>query len=257
MRILLTNDDGYYSDGIQTLAQLARQAGHDVWLVAPDREQSACSHKLTLHEPLRMERMGHQAYAVNGTPTDCIYLARFHLMSAPPDLLISGINRGPNMGDDLTYSGTVAGAMEGAVVGIPSLSVSLASYTVERWDTAARASLMIGRLLRETPLPSRTFLNVNVPAGLAPEDIRLRVTRLGRRDYKQSVFERHDPRGKPYYWIGGDALGGEGNAPDTDIWAVENGYVSVTPITLDMTDTASLSVLAPFERLDLSRLENT
>jgi 5'-nucleotidase len=255
VRILITNDDGYFADGIQALAKAARAAGHDVWVVAPDREQSACSHKLTLHEPLRMTQISTQGYTVTGTPTDAIYLALFHIMPQRPDLLISGINRGPNLGDDLTYSGTVAGAMEGAVVGLPSISISVAGFSDLRWDTASAVALELGEHIVRHPMPARIFLNVNVPPALAPEDARLRVTRLGRRDYKQTVVMRADPRGRDYFWIGGDAMAETENHSDSDVWAIEHDFVSVTPVTLDMTHDAGLAILKPIESIGFSKTE--
>ncbi len=242
MIVLCTNDDGYLAEGIKTLS-LAFGQHHQVWTVAPDREQSACSHKLTLNRPLRLFQHADKNYSIDGTPTDCIYMAVHHLMPKAPDLIISGINRGPNMGDDVTYSGTIAAAMEGAVLGIPSIAVSAAGYENIHYDTAAQAALYLSSLVEKHGLPKSTLININTPADLPVDKIVYKLTRLGKRNYKQSVIERKDPRGKKYFWIGGNALGYE-DIEGSDINAVESGFVSVSPLSIDLTNTTHLDSMA-------------
>jgi len=200
LRILVTNDDGYRSTGIQALASALGELG-EVTTVAPTTEASAIGHALTLRRPLRLEAIGDRMFAVDGTPTDCVNVAVTHVFHGLPDLVVSGINKGWNLGDDVTYSGTVAGALEGALLGIPSIGVSLRQTRGEYDFThAARAAaVMAGAMLRQ-PLPGRTFLNINVPKG---EPKGYRVTVQAKRNHVTSVSERHDPTGHPYYWIEG------------------------------------------------------
>lgn len=241
MRILITNDDGHRAEGLIALAE-AFGNEHEVWIVAPDREQSACSHKLTLTRPLRLFSHGLRNYSIDGTPTDCVYMAVHHLMPEKPDLLLSGINCGPNMGDDVTYSGTVAAAMEGTVLEIPSIAVSSAGFTDLRYDGACEVVRHLAERVTTEGLPPGTLLNVNVPPQQTPEKIRMQTTRLGRRNYSQSIIRRNDPRDKPYFWIGGDANGSV-KAEGSDITAIEDGSVSVTPLNLDMTDFRALETM--------------
>ena len=237
--ILITNDDGYRSPGIVALRrELSRIA--DAVVVAPDHNWSAAGHTKTMHKPLRAWEGklpdGSPAYITTGAPSDCVALALLGIVPQKPDLVVSGINLGENLGADVTYSGTVAGAMEGAVNGIPAISVSLGTFEPDAdFDAAARIAAGIAANVLEFGLPEGTFLNVNVPY-LPLEEIKgVQVTRLGRRIYRDKLVRRDDPRGQPYYWIGGDRPSG---VPEdgTDIGALENGYVSITPLRMDMTD---------------------
>lgn len=234
-RILITNDDGVYSEGLRLLARALAPLG-EVTVVAPDREQSATGHSLTLGRPLRLQRIEENWYAVDGTPTDCVNLAVLWLLKErKPDLVVSGINFGLNLGDDVTYSGTVSATFEGTLLGIPSVAFSqeiAEGYSFER--AAAFAGRFIGELLAEALRPD-LLLNVNLPAG---ELQGLSFTRLGRRVYQQVVVEKEDPRGRKYYWIAGTPLWQED--PGTDHAAVQERLVSVTPLHLDLTDYRSL-----------------
>jgi 5'-nucleotidase len=230
-RILITNDDGVFSEGIKLLAAALSEIA-DVSVVAPDREQSATGHSLTLHRPLRMQQLEENLFSVDGTPTDCVNLGVLWLMvDSPPDLVVSGINLGSNLGDDVTYSGTVSATFEGALLGIPSIAFSqevAESFSFERAAIFARR--FVEELLKEE-LPSDLLLNVNIPA----TEIRgVQLTRLGRRRYKQSVVEKKDPRGRRYFWIAGTPEWQEEDG--TDQTALLAGLVSVTPLHLDLTD---------------------
>lgn len=236
MRILLSNDDGVTAAGLAALREALEPLG-EVTVVAPDREQSGASRSLTLERPLRVRRMNGNVFSVDGTPTDCVLLAVRGIpgvVRVEPDLIVSGINHGPNLGDDVTYSGTVAAAAEGCLMGIPSMAVSLASWEARDFSAASRVVRSFVSRLAVRPLPPGTLLNVNVP-GLPFEELRgVRTTRLGRRIYPDVIVAQQDPRGKPCYWIGGDKPSwrpGEG----TDFEAVEAGFVSVTPLHLDLT----------------------
>lgn len=232
-RILLTNDDGVYSEGIKLLASALAELA-DVIVVAPDREQSATGHSLTLHRPLRMRRMEDNWYAVDGTPTDCVNLAVLSLLEDdPPDLVASGINFGLNLGDDVTYSGTVSATFESSLLGIPSIAFSQEVGEHFSFEPAARfaRSLVKTLLERRDHLPSDLLLNVNFPSG---EFQGIAFTKLGRRTYRQSVVEKTDPRGRKYYWIAGTPEWQEGEG--TDYEAVSQGKISVTPLHLDLTD---------------------
>lgn len=242
--ILVTNDDGVRSDGIHALAAALRPLG-EVVIVAPHVEASAIGHALTLRRPLRMEQVGDGVFEVDGTPTDCVNIAVTKIFGSMPDLVVSGINKGFNLGDDITYSGTVAGAMEGALLGIQSVAVSLAR-TLETYDfgpAAAAAATVAKRLLR-APLSGRTFLNLNVPKG-TPKGFRITVQ--AKRNHVTTVDERIDPRGRPYYWVEEGENDWEPH-DRSDYQAVKDGYVSVTPLQPDLTDYTALSVL---ERLAL------
>ncbi|MBI2370978.1 MAG: 5'/3'-nucleotidase SurE [Deltaproteobacteria bacterium] len=242
VRILVTNDDGVHSEGLHALVKALHSVG-EVAIVAPDRERSAVAHSLTLHHPLRVEQIGPQTYSVNGTPTDCVNLALNGLLRhRGPHLVVSGINKGGNLGDDVTYSGTVMAAMEGAMLGLPALAVSLATKVDFLFEPAARfAARLAAHVLREG-LPAGTMLNVNVP-NLPEEALRpARITRLGRRIYSNGVVEKVDPRGRTYYWLGGADVGyqpGEG----TDVEAVAAGHVSITPLHFDLTHYSALDLL--------------
>ena len=238
MDILVTNDDGIHAAGLLALADAVRPLG-EVTIIAPDREQSATSHSLTLHRPLRINRIRDGYLAVDGTPTDCVLLGVHGFLKRNPGLVISGINHGPNMGEDVSYSGTVSAALEGTFLGIPSIAVSLTEWTPRDFEPAKRIVHRLVRSLMDRGLPPRLCLNINIPA-LPAADIRgVRVTRLGRRVYHDVVVEKRDPRGKLYYWIGGEDVTWEED--ETSDWsAVRAGYVSLTPLTLELTDYRSM-----------------
>ena len=248
--MLLTNDDGFSAPGLdalrRALAPLARLA-----VFAPDHNWSAAGHTKTMHKPLRVSRValpdGSSAYTTTGTPSDCVALALLGILPERPGLVVSGINQGPNLGHDVTYSGTVAGAMEAVIFGLPAVAVSLDSYENQDFSMAAQvAARVVGRVL-ERGLPDGVLLNVNVPClppGAPPPAVA--VTRMGRRVYHDVLVERHDPRGRPYYWIGGDPPAGHLDE-GTDIWAVANGYVSITPMRLDLTAHELLTELQAWE----------
>jgi len=239
--ILVTNDDGIHSPGLLTLADQMRRCG-EVVVVAPDRERSAVGHSLTLHSPLRADLLRPGWFAVDGTPTDCVNLGIHGLLDRRPDLVVSGINRGGNLGDDITYSGTVSAAMEATLMGVPAFAVSLAAdrFLAEDFAEAARFAALLAGVILEKGLPPDTFLNVNVPPGFPPK---VELTRQGKRRFNDAVIEKLDPRGRKYYWIGGGELGFE-NDPGTDFHAVHAGFISVTPLHLDLTNYRSFSALA-------------
>ena len=231
IRILVTNDDGYRSDGIHALARALREVG-DVTTVAPMTEASAIGHALTLRHPLRLEAIGDRVFAVDGTPTDCVNVAVTQVFKGMPDLVVSGINKGWNLGDDITYSGTVAGALEAALLGIPAMAVSLRQTRGDYDFTfAARAAAVVADAVLQRPLPGRTFLNLNVPKG-QPKGYR--VTVQAKRNHVTSVAERHDPKGRPYYWIEEGENDWEPH-DRSDYQAVRDGYISVTPLHPDLT----------------------
>ncbi|MDH3207298.1 MAG: 5'/3'-nucleotidase SurE [Gemmatimonadota bacterium] len=235
MKILCTNDDGYQATGIQVLASAASSLG-TVTTVAPDREQSATSHSLTLHHPLRARRAPDGTWIVDGTPTDCVLLAVGELLPERPDVCVSGVNHGPNMGEDVLYSGTVAAAMEATVMGIPAVAISYSGQVHEElagWEDVVRG--ILEAILGRNDLPSDTLFNVNLPA-VSPPDVKgIRVTSLGQRRFADSITRANDPSGREYFWIGGGEVRWRG-AEDSDFQAVEDGYVSVTPLHLDLTN---------------------
>jgi 5'-nucleotidase len=229
-RILVTNDDGIFSEGIKLLASALSELA-EVWVVAPDREQSAMGHALTLSRPLRMQRMDERRYAVDGTPTDCVNLGVLYLLKdTPPDLVCSGINFGLNLGDDVTYSGTVSATFEGTLLGIPSVAFSQEVAEGFSFEPAASFAGRMIKMLLGQELPKDLLLNVNVPAG---EISGISFTKLGRRTYQQSIIENIDPRGRKYYWIAGTPQWHA--ATGTDYEAVSTGRISVTPLHLDLT----------------------
>jgi 5'-nucleotidase len=243
--ILVTNDDGIAAPGLMALAQALRALG-DVAVVAPEHNWSAAGHSKTMHKPLRVTPTrladGSEALTASGSPSDCVALALLGILDRRPDLVISGINQGANLGHDLTYSGTVSAAMEGVISGLSAMAVSLDSYEHQDFSGAAHyAALLAGRLLAARP-PRPLLLNVNVPPLPLEELAGVQVTRLGTRLYRDALVERKDPRGRSYYWIGGDPPAGEPEQ-GTDIGALASGYVSVTPILLDLTDHAQLDLL--------------
>ena len=241
MHILLSNDDGYFSTGLAALADAMASLG-TVTVVAPDAEKSGASNSLTLDRPLMVRRAPNGFYHVNGTPTDCVHMAVTGLLDLTPDVIVSGINHGANMGDDTIYSGTVAAATEGYLLGIPSVAVSLVSDGQGHFDTAARVAAALVRQVQRKPLPQATLLNVNVP-DLPYSEIRgMKITRLGRRHKAEPVIKSVNPRGEPVYWVG--AAGPAADAGEgTDFDAVAQGWVSVTPLQVDLTHFQQLEPL--------------
>ncbi len=243
MKALISNDDGVHSEGLAALARAAREAGFETYVVAPDREQSASSHALTMHRPLRVRQTDARTWVVDGTPTDCVNIALCSILKGdPPDFVFSGINSGPNLGDDVTYSGTVACAFEGTLLGVKSIAFSLdyvrdAAGAVD-WSHACEAARTLIAWAKDHPPEAETLWNVNIPSG-APKGFR--ATRMGRRRYGENIVEKIDPRGKPYYWIGGTFV--DTKAEGTDLLAVAEGWVSVTPLHMDMTDYRALAGL--------------
>jgi len=232
--ILASNDDGIHAEGLRTLVAALKPLG-EVTVIAPDREQSATSHSLTLHRPLRVRSTADGILSVDGTPTDCVLLGVHGFLKRPPALVVSGINHGPNMGNDVLYSGTVAAASEGAFLGIPSIAFSLASWDSREYSAAGRVAHDLVKRLLDRGIPRGMCLNVNIPP-LPFEKIRgTKVARLGKRVFRDVIVEKKDPRGKTYYWIGGENPTWE---PDeaSDFHAVSEGYVSVTPLTFELTD---------------------
>jgi 5'-nucleotidase len=244
LQILLTNDDGIHSEGLVLLREcLLKQ--HDVYVMAPEKERTCVGHAITLHKPLRVKDLGDRVFASNGTPVDCVLLGLRMLFSQPPDFIISGINKGPNMGQDINYSGTVAAAREGAFLGIPSLAVSINARKDYRFTDAARITEDIIGMMKGSTCPGRTFLNINIP-NISYENIKdFMVTRLGKRVYNDAVVERIDPRGGKYYWIGGNSHSFD-LIEGTDFYAVENDYASITPIDVDAISDGSINILKQY-----------
>ena len=238
-RILVTNDDGYFSPGLHALADALRSLG-EVTVVAPQVEASAVGHALTLRRPLRLERVSDHVYSVDGTPTDCVNIAIDEVLDGPPDLVVSGINKGLNIGDDVTYSGTVAGALEGALLGYQAIAVSL-KFTRGTWDfgPAASVAASLAASLLEKPLRARSFLNVNVPTGPIKG---IRTTVQARRNHITKVDQRLDPRQRPYFWIEEAEDDWEPN-DRSDHRAIQDGWVSVTPLQPDLTDHRGLATV--------------
>jgi 5'-nucleotidase len=242
LKILVSNDDGIHSPGLHILAERLGDVG-EVYVVAPDRERNAAGHSLTLHKPLRAECLRDRVYSINGTPTDCVNLGVNHLLRERPALVVSGINKGGNLGDDVTYSGTVSAAMEGLLLGIPSFAISLVGEKDFRFQGAADFALRLAVQILKRGLPSDTFLNVNVP-NLPADQIRgVQFTSLGKRIYDENIIvEKTDPRGKNYYWIAGNRIRwAEGK--ETDHMAIESQKISVTPLHLDLTHYDALQQL--------------
>jgi 5'-nucleotidase len=244
-RILVTNDDGVMSPGIDLLARIARQLSPDVWVVAPEQEQSAASHSLTTRRPLRLIELEPRRYAVDGTPTDCVMLAVKHLLrERRPDLVLSGVNAGGNVGEDLTYSGTVAAAMEATLLSIPAVALSQhsADSLPVDWRVAERFVADILRRLTRAPWPEHTLVNVNFPAGPPEEVAGVAVTSQGKRTTADNLVERIDPHGRPYIWIGPVRDNGVFE-PGTDLAAIAARRVSVTPVYLDLTNRPAMAGL--------------
>jgi len=233
MRILLSNDDGYLAEGLQCLAK-ALAAIAEIEVVAPERDRSGASNSLTLTQPLRVKRGNNGFYYVDGTPTDCVHLAITGLMEHEPDMVVSGINRGANLGDDVIYSGTVAAAMEGRFLGLPAIAVSLVGQAGEHFETAAEVVVRLVKRLQSVSLPADTILNINVPDVPLDQIAGLEVTRLGHRHKSEPVIRSTDPHGEPIYWVG--PSGAEADAgPGTDFHAVRYNAVSITPLHVDLT----------------------
>jgi 5'-nucleotidase len=246
MRILVSNDDGYQAPGIICLVEKLRQFA-TVTVVAPDRNRSGASHSLTLEQPLRLKIADNGFIHVDGTPTDCVHLAVTGLLEIQPDIVVSGINAGANLGDDVMYSGTVAAAMEGRFLGLPALAVSLASDNPQHYDTAAHVvELLLNRLQANLlTLPINTILNINVPDRAWSDIQGIHATRLGSRHRASPIIKSEDPRGRPIYWLG--AVGPEQDAgPGTDFYAINQGAVSVTPLHVDLTNYAAMGTLTPW-----------
>jgi 5'-nucleotidase len=239
--ILVTNDDGFLSPSLVALAQALEELG-EVWVYAPDSEKSAVGHGISLNRPLRAVEVRERFYHIDGTPADCVLLAVNELLPRKPDLVMSGINPGPNLGDDVTYSGTVAGAYEGMLLGIPSIAISSASYDSSEYGDIAEVGVILARHVLEHGLPADTVLNVNVPEIPIDELQGIAVTRQGLRNYGGKIHVREDPRGKPYYWIGGfrpEHIISDG----TDFEAIAENKVSITPLHRDITHYESLELL--------------
>jgi 5'-nucleotidase len=236
--LLVTNDDGVHAAGLAALAEALDALG-EVWVLAPEREQSACGHALTLHRPLRPHRLAERRFSVNGTPSDCVNLGVLGFLPERPALIASGINHGSNLGDDVTYSGTVSAAMEGTLLGVPSIAVSLMDG-VDDFKAAARVARLIAMRVLVEGLAPQTLLNVNVPPG---EPRGVRFARLGHRVYSEKIVEQVDPRGRTHYWLGAgppawEALDG------TDMGAVHEGFVAVSPLHMDLTNHRALGTMA-------------
>lgn len=248
MRVLVTNDDGIYADGLKVLETIAHDIGNDVWVVAPEAEQSGASHSLSLSDPVRLRKIDERRFAVKGTPTDCVLMAVSHIMPQKPDLVLSGVNRGHNIADDVTYSGTIAAAMEGAVLGIRSIAVSQAhgisgAREINYEPTGQKGPELIAALSRLDIGPG-SLLNVNFPDCAISEIAGVQVTRQGRRDQNNlEIKERRDGWGKPYYWFGFRRERSQ-TVSGTDLWAIYNNYISVTPLHLNLTDADALDTVA-------------
>ncbi len=240
MRILVTNDDGVEAPGIKVLQKIAEQLSDDVWVVAPEKNQSGASHSLTLHEPLRFEQVGERKYSVRGTPTDCVIVALRHiLIENPPTLVLSGVNRGSNIAEDVTYSGTIAGAIEASLLGVRAIAMSLSTHGDHdaslHWDSPLKHGPEIIERLLGADMPQGVFANVNFPDLPAEEVKGLMVTSQGRRDQNLlHIDERFDPWGAPYYWLAFERRRSS-PAEGTDLWAIYEGMISVTPLHADLT----------------------
>ena len=249
MRILVTNDDGIHARGLKACEQIARALSDEVWIVAPETDQSGVSHSLSLNDPLRLREVGERHFAVSGTPTDCVIMGARHILKEMPDLVLSGVNRGRNAAEDVSYSGTVAGAIEGTVLGIPSFALSQAYAAANRhnphWDTAVKFAPDLIRTVLAQGIPPGIMVNVNFPDCAAEEVVGISVATQGKRDQELlRIDARHDGRGNPYYWIafGRGPMGEVG--PGTDLRALAEKRIAVTPLRLDMTDEPFMTQLA-------------
>ncbi|MFZ5965800.1 MAG: 5'/3'-nucleotidase SurE [Bacillota bacterium] len=238
MKILVTNDDGVFAEGIYKLAVALSTIGN-VTVVAPDRQRSATGHAITMHDPIRAEKVRFfdtmiEAWSVSGTPADCVKLGIEVLIKEKPDIVFSGINRGPNLGTDVLYSGTVSAAIEGSILGVPAVAVSLAAFKDTNYDPTASFCCLLAKKMMENKLPAETLLNVNVPNCKEHELKGVDITILGVRKYQNSFIERIDPRGQTYYWMGGELVEIE-SEKGTDVYSIQNNKISVTPIHFDLT----------------------
>ncbi|MFA5384275.1 MAG: 5'/3'-nucleotidase SurE [Eubacteriales bacterium] len=246
MQILLVNDDGIYARGLSALARGLKDLG-EIYVVAPDRERSATGHSITVHRPLRVRKVSLSdfgvaaSWSVDGTPSDCVKLAVEDLLPNPPDIILSGINQGPNLGTDVLYSGTASAAIEGLISGFSAVAVSLASFTDRNFSGTVEFTRTLVTVLEKVDFPQHFLLNVNVPAGDRQNGVK--ITRLGNRRYINIFDKRVDPRGRVYYWMGGDLLDMEENQEGTDVSAVKNNYISITPLCLDLTDYSNIDNL--------------
>lgn len=254
LRILLTNDDGIHAPGLDILERIATELSDDVWVVAPENEQSGASHSLTLHLPLRQRRLSEKKFAVQGTPTDCVMMAVRHILPGmeddrPFDLVLSGVNRGSNIADDVTYSGTIAGAMEGTVLGVPSVALSQGygfdpQASIIHWETALQHAPPLLRKLLNSGWPSNVLINMNFPGVAAAEVERVEVTKQGRRDQSLiHVDHRVDARGEDYFWLGFKRIPSN-PPPGTDLRAIYDGNISITPLHLNLTEVETIEPLA-------------
>lgn len=241
MRILISNDDGYRSAGINCLNSALSEMA-ETTVVAPDRDRSGASNSLTLDQPLRVNLTENGFYAVNGTPTDCVHLAITGLLDEEPDMVVSGINNGANLGDDVLYSGTVAAAMEGRFLGLPTIAISLMSHRPTHFETAARVAQKLVAQLGNAPLDANTILNVNVPDLPWQQLAGFKVTRLGHRHKAEAVIRAQDPRGRDIYWIG-PAAAEQDAGPGTDFYAINANFVSITPLQVDLTNHSRLETV--------------
>jgi len=241
MRILVTNDDGIHSKGVEYLVRALSGLG-EVYVIVPDQQRSAASHSMTLDKPLRVQKLEEKKFLVNGTPSDCVRLGILGLMKEDVELVVAGINSGPNLGDDVSYSGTVGAALEGALLEVPSLAISLVVTGGYHFEVAANfGRFLAGKILQEG-LPRNVYLNVNIP-DLPVDEIRgVEITRQGKRIYGKEIQERIDPRGEKYYWIAGENLSGV-SEQGTDIAAIEHNKISITPLSLDCTDYKMMEAL--------------
>jgi len=247
IRILVTNDDGILSPGLAILSKALGKLG-EVWVVAPDRERTAVAHAVTLHKPLRVQPQGKRMFAVNGTPVDCVNLALLQILPARPHLLVSGINKGVNLGDDVLYSGTVSAAVEGTILGVPSMAVSQEGRERFRFAVGAYYAVGVARLILEQGLPEETLLNVNIPDRPMASTSEVRVTCLSRRRFDNPIIEKVDPHGRTYYWIAGTRVSWS-RSKDADHEAIAEGVVSLTPIHLDSTHYGVLDRFRTWEPL--------
>ena len=251
--ILVTNDDGVFAPGLKALAEELQKIGRVV-VVAPDRDNSAASHSLTMQRPLLVRELAIDSYSVDGTPTDCVILAVGKILDRTPDLVVSGINPGPNLCDDVSYSGTVSAATEGTMLGIPSFAASLVCEEPCNYELAAQFAGRLARIILSQGLPPDTLLNINVPPGGVSDITGIKFTRQGRRKYEGAIKETNDPWGRGHYWVGGGTPVWD-KGEDTDAQAVKDGYISITPLHLDRTNYGALDYLSkgwadPFRNIE-------
>lgn len=245
LRVLLCNDDGIHAAGLQTLKKIASHISRDIWTVAPEAEQSGASHSLTIRRPLSIRKLSPKRFAVNGTPTDCIMVALRHVMRHKrPHLVLSGVNHGSNLAEDITYSGTVAAAMEATLLGIPAIAMSLAVNGTHpaKWATAEHFGPDIVKNLLRFNWPENVFMNINFPDLVVKSVLGTKITSQGQRPVSDSLIESYDPRGRVYYWIGSEQIDSE-SKPNTDLAAVKSGCISITPVHMDLTHTQTLQPL--------------